>query len=120
MRKRYDAKILGEDTADGRKCWKLEMKAKDGSVSYPRRVSWIDQETFIPLKQELFALSGMLLKTWTMSDVKEFPGGRKFPTKMVVQDHVKKESVTRMEFKEIQFGVELEKEIFSLRWLERR
>jgi hypothetical protein len=39
---------------------------------------------------------------------------------MVVQDHVKKESVTRMEFKEIQFGVELEKEIFSLRWLERR
>jgi outer membrane lipoprotein-sorting protein len=120
MRKRYEAKLLGEDTFEGRKCWKLEMKAKDDSVSYPRRVSWVDQETFIPIKQELFALSGMLLKTWTMSDVKEFPRGRKFPTKMVVQDHVKKESVTRMEFKEIQFGVELEKEIFSLRWLERR
>lgn len=120
MRKRYEAKILGEDTLEGRKCWKLEMKAKDDSVSYPRRVSWIDQETFIPIKQELFALSGMLLKTWTMSDVKEFPGGRKFPTKMTVQDHVRKESVTRIEFKEMQFGVELEKEIFSLRWLERR
>jgi hypothetical protein len=33
---------------------------------------------------------------------------------------VKKESVTRLEFKEIEFAVPLEKEIFSLRWLERR
>jgi outer membrane lipoprotein-sorting protein len=119
MRKRYEAKILGEETVDGRKCWKLEMKARDDSVSYPRRVSWIDQETFIPVRQELFALSGMLLKTWTMSDVKEFPGGRRFPTKMTVQDNVKKESVTRVEFKDIQFGVELQNEIFALRWLER-
>jgi outer membrane lipoprotein-sorting protein len=120
MRKRYEAKLLGEELLDGRKCWKLELKAKDDAVSYPRRVSWIDQETFIPVKQELFALSGMLLKTWTMSDVKEFPGGRRFPTKMTIQDHVKKESVTRIEFKEVQFGVDLEKEVFSLRWLERK
>ncbi len=119
LRKRYRAKLLGEDTVDGRKVWKVEMTAKDASVSYPRRVSWIDQETFIPVKQELFALSGMLLKTWTMTDVKEFPGGRRYPTRMTVQDHVKKESVTRLEFKEIQFGVELQNEIFSLRWLER-
>ena len=71
VRKRYTAKVIGEDTVDGRKCWKLEMKAKDDSVSYPRRMSWIDQEVYIPVKQELYALSGMLLKTWTMSDAKE-------------------------------------------------
>ncbi len=120
LRKRYDSQIIGADTAEGRPCWKLEMKAKDDTVTYPRRVSWIDQETYIPLKQELYALSGMLLKTWTMSDVKDFPGGRKFPTKMVVQDHVKKDTVTRLEFKEMTFGVELQEEIFALRWLERR
>jgi outer membrane lipoprotein-sorting protein len=119
VRKRYIATVIGEDTVDGRKCWKLEMKARDDSVSYPRRMSWIDQEVYIPLKQELYALSGMRLKTWTMSDVKEFPGGRRFPTKMTIQDDVKKESVTRLEFKEIEFAVPLEKEIFSLRWLER-
>ena len=51
----------------------------------------------------VFALSGMLLKTWTMSDVKEFKGGRRFPTRMTVRDHVKKESVTKIEFKEIEF-----------------
>jgi hypothetical protein len=96
------------------------MKAKYESVTYPRRVTWVDQETFIPLKQELFALSGMLLKTWTMSEVKEFGGGRRFPTKMVVTDHVKNEGLTRLEFKEVEFGVPLANEIFALRWLERR
>jgi hypothetical protein len=55
-----------------------------------------------------------------MSDVKPFEGGRRFPTKMAIEDHVRKESVTRIEFKEIRFGVPLERETFSLRWLERR
>ena len=48
-----------------------ELKAKDDSVTYPKRVTYVDKQTFVPLKQELYALSGMLLKTWTMSDVKE-------------------------------------------------
>ena len=120
MRKRYDAKVVGEETIAGRACWKLELKAKDDSVTYPKRVTFVDKETYIPAKQELFALSGLLLKTWTMTDVREFAGGRRFPTRMTVQDHVKKESITRLEFKELEFGIEFPKEIFSLRWLERR
>ncbi len=120
LQKQYDAKVTGEGNVGGRSCWKLELKAKNDTVTYARRESCIDKETWIPLEQNLYALSGMLLKTWTMSDVKEFPGGRKFPTKMTVQDHVKKESVTRIEFTEMEFGIEFPKEIFSLRWLERR
>lgn len=120
LRKRYTATVTGEDEVGGRPCWKLEMKAKDESVTYQKRVSCVDQETFIPLEQKLYALSGMLLKTWTMSDPKDLPGGRKYPTKMTVVDHVKKESITRIEFKELEFSVDLPKEVFSLRWLERR
>jgi outer membrane lipoprotein-sorting protein len=131
LRKRYDAKVTGEDTVEGRPCWKLEMTANDDTVAYPKRVSCVDKESHIPLRQDLYALSiplrqdlyalsGMLLKTWTMSDVKEFEGGRRFPTRMTVQDHVKKESVTRLEFKEVEFGIQFPQEVFSLRWLERR
>jgi outer membrane lipoprotein-sorting protein len=115
----YQASVVGEEPVDGRPCWKLEMVARDDTVAYPRRTTWVDQETFVPLKQELFALSGMLLKTWTMSDVREAQG-RRFPMRMTIQDMVRKESVTRIEFKELRFGVALEKETFSLRWLERR
>jgi outer membrane lipoprotein-sorting protein len=120
MRTRYKAQVTGEDNVAGRACWKLELKAKDDAVTYPKRISCIDKEHYIPLKQDLFALSGLLLKTWSMSEVKPFPGGRMFPTKMTIQDHVKKESITKLEFNEIEFGIEFPKEIFSLRWLERR
>ncbi|CAM3341261.1 outer membrane lipoprotein-sorting protein [Corallococcus sp. ZKHCc1 1396] len=120
LRKRYAAKVLGEGTHDNRPCWTLELKAKDPAVTYPRRVSCIDKETFVPLKQDLYALSGMLLKTWTMSDVKTFADGRRFPTRMSVRDHVKQGSVTRVEFKELEFGIDSPQEVFSLRWLERR
>jgi outer membrane lipoprotein-sorting protein len=120
LRRLYASRVTGEASHGGRPCWTLEMRARDDAVTYPRRVVCVDKETFIPIKQELYALSGMLLKTWTMSDVKEFAGGRRFPTRMSVEDHVKKGSVTRIELTELEFGVRYPKEVFSLRWLERR
>lgn len=120
LRTRYQATVTGEVEHEGRAAWRLELRAKDEAVSYPKRVTWVDKETFIPVKQELYALSGLLLKTWTMSDIRTYPGGRRFPAKMTVEDHVKKESKTRIEFLEVEFGVEHPKEVFSLRWLERR
>ena len=119
LRKAYVSKVVGEDTVDGVSCWKLELKSKDDTVSYPRRVTWIAKDSLISAKQELYALSGMLLKTWAMTDVKEFAKGRKFPTRMTITDNVKKDSVTRLEFKELEFGVALQDEVFALRWLER-
>lgn len=59
----------------------------------------------------------MLLKTWTMGDVVTFDDGRRFPMTMVIEDHVRRGSRTHVEFKEIRFGIELEDEVFALRWL---
>jgi outer membrane lipoprotein-sorting protein len=116
----YKAELLGEEPHDGRPCWKLEMTSHDDSVTYPKRTVWIDKELYIPLKQDMYALSGMLLKTWTMSDIKEYDGGRKYPSKMVIQDMIKADSKTTLEFTEMTFGVELPAEVFSKRWLERK
>jgi outer membrane lipoprotein-sorting protein len=120
LRAQYTSRVTGESSHGGRPCWTLEMRAKDDTVTYPRRVICVDKETFIPLEQKLYALSGMLLKTWTMSDVEEFEGGRRFPTTMTVQDHVRKGSITRIQLTELVFGIDHPREIFSLRWLERR
>lgn len=115
---RYDARVTGESVVDGRPCWTLEMTARDQTVTYSRRVTCVDKETYIPLSQELYAASGMLLKTWTMSDVQEFEGGRSFPRRMEVRDHVTEDSVTRLEFSDVEFGAEVPQGIFTLQWLE--
>jgi outer membrane lipoprotein-sorting protein len=114
----YAGSVLGEETVEGRKCWKVELKATRPDVSYPRRVIFVDQTTYIPVKQELYALSGMLLKTWTMGDIKSF-GSRQFPTRMLVEDKVQAGSRTEIVFESIAFAVPLEEEVFSQRWLER-
>jgi outer membrane lipoprotein-sorting protein len=115
----YEAAVTAEETREGRKVWKVELTAKDDSIAYPRRVAWIDAETRIPVHQELYALSGMLLKTWEMSDISEI-GGRNFPKTMVIKDEVKKGSSTTIEMTELDFGATLDEEVFAMRWLERR
>lgn len=119
FRKRYAATVLGDETLEGRPCWKLEAKAKDDTVSYPRRVMWIDQETMIPVRQELYALSGMLLKTWQMSDVKQIEG-RWTAMRMELADQLRKGSKTILTLESVSYGVALKDEVFTLRWLERK
>lgn len=114
----YTGTVQGEETVDGHKCWKIEMKANSADVSYPKRIVWIDEAAYIPVKQELYALSGMLLKTWTMGEVKVI-GARQFPMKMVVEDKLQQGSSTTLTFQDIKFSVALEDEVFTERWLER-
>ena len=114
----YNAKVVGEEEQNGRSCYRVELTAKDDTIAYPRRVSWIDSEYLVPVQEQLFALSGVLLKEWSMSEVQDFEG-RMFPTKIVVEDKLQTGSMTTLEFSELHFSVELESEIFSQRWLER-
>jgi len=116
--KAYTGTIVGDELVDGRKAWKIDMKARDTTVSYPRRVIWVDQASYIPVRQELYALQGMLLKTWLMSDIRSIEG-REFPMKMVVEDQVQKGSRTEIVFSNVSFKVALSEEVFSIRWLER-
>jgi len=115
----YSARVTGAEQIEGRKCWRLEADAKDDTVTYPKRIMWIDAETLMPLKQELFALSGMKMKTWTMGDIREVEG-RQVAYKMVIADELKQGSKTVITVDDVTFGVELEAEVFSRRWLERR
>jgi outer membrane lipoprotein-sorting protein len=119
----YDAKTVGSEDCGapyaGRPCWKVEMTAKDASVSYPKRIAWIDQEYDLAVRQELFAVSGMLLKKWTMSDIQKFDGTRWFPTRMEIADQIQQGTSTTLVFEDVKFGVTLQEEVFTTRWLER-
>jgi outer membrane lipoprotein-sorting protein len=119
LQEAYEAKVVGAEDLNGRPCWKMELTAKDASITYPKRISWIDQALNIPLKQELYAVSGMLLKTWEMTDIQSF-GDRQYPTRMVISDKVQQDTSTEMVLSELEFAVALEDEIFSQRWLERK
>ena len=67
------------------------MEAKVTGLPYPKRKTWVDKEYFLPLREELYAKSGKLLKTSTLSDVKNIQG-RWFPGKFIYKDELKRNS----------------------------
>jgi len=77
----YDVEIIGEETMDDRKVWVLDLNAKVDDASYEKQKMWVDQERFVPLKQEMYAKSGQLLKRVLLSDVQQ-KDGRWYPMAM--------------------------------------
>jgi outer membrane lipoprotein-sorting protein len=108
----YDAKTIGEEEFDGRKTYLIELTAKVTDASYYSRKMWIDVERFVPLKEELYAKSGQMLKRTTLSDVKMVEG-RWFPTKMVFKDMLKQGEGTEFMFTSIKFDQQIPDHIFS-------
>lgn len=108
----YTPKVIGDEVVDGRKTWVLELKAKVEDVNYQKLKMWIDQERFIPLKEEMYAKSGQLLKRTTMSDVVKI-GGRWYPQKTNFKDVLKSGKGTDFIVKSIEFDADIPAYIFS-------
>ena len=108
----YAASFMGNDTVDGRKTWILELKAKVTDVAYFSRKMWIDQERYVPLKEELFAKSGQLLKRTTLSDVKLIQG-RWFPMTIVYKDMLREGSGTEFSITSVKFNQQIPDYIFT-------
>ena len=114
----YDAKVIGEETIDGRETWILQLNAKVDDASYDSRKVWIDTERYVPLREELFAKSGQLLKRTELKDVRKIDG-RWYPTKMNYKDMLKDGKGTDFVVLEIEFDVEIPAYIFSKAALKR-
>jgi outer membrane lipoprotein-sorting protein len=109
----YDFKILKEEELGGRQCYVLEGVAKEGvKVSYYRRVSWIDKERFIGLKEELYAQSGRLLKETKTNEVKEIEG-RWIPVNSVMENKLRKNTYTEFKLTQIEFNPAIPEETFT-------
>jgi outer membrane lipoprotein-sorting protein len=115
---KYTISVLGTELLDGRSCYVLDLNAKVRTVNYERQKYWVDGERFVVLKAEMYAKSGRLLKESRALAVKQF-GTRWFATEMRMEDKLKKGGGTVFTMKEIQFGVALPADMFSLRRLGR-
>jgi outer membrane lipoprotein-sorting protein len=108
----YDATVAGSEEIDGRSCRILELRAKVSDVAYATRKMWIDCERYIPLKEELYAKSGQLLKRSTMSNVIRVDG-RWFPATIVYKDMLKQGEGTEFRITGIKFNQQIPDYIFT-------
>jgi outer membrane lipoprotein-sorting protein len=112
----YNAKVIGEEKVEGTDCWIVDLVAKAPGQTYARRKTWIAKDTYVPVKAERFAQSGLLLKTLTMHDLVE-ASGRRFPSRMLMRDAARQGSYSELKFAHMQFDVPLAEDTFSRRRL---
>jgi hypothetical protein len=113
----YDFKILKEETFDERPCYVLEGIAVPGKeVSYYRRLTWIDQERFVGIKEELYAQSGRLLKVSTAEKVEQIDN-RWIVVESIMDNKLREDTYTQFILNHIEFNPEFEDDLFSLKSL---
>jgi len=109
----YKADVTGTETIDGRKCWVVQLTAIIPDVNYYSRKTWVDTEHYVPLKEELFAKSGKLLKRITFSNIQKVEG-RWFPMTMVYKDMLKEGPGTKITIQEIKLNTPIAASYFNL------
>src|SRR5690554_5594039 len=108
----YDAVVTGTEDLDGRETWVLELSAIVDDVAYASRKLWVDAERYVPLREDMFARSGQLLKQSVMSNVVQVEG-RWFPKTILYKDMLKQGDGTEFSIVDIQFNQEIPEHLFS-------
>ncbi len=108
----YSAKVIGEVMQDDRNTFIVELTAKVENVAYYKQRMWIDQERNVPLREELYAKSGQLLKKVELREVQKIQG-RWFPTTIIYKDMLKDGNGTEFKMNSLKFNQEIPEYIFS-------
>ena len=114
----YDAKIVKDGYFNDSPVWIMDLISKVDGLAYYKRTLWIDKTKFVPLKENLYAKSGTLLKTTTFSNIKKIDT-RWYPMKINYKDMLKDGKGTDFVIIDISFDTNIPKDYFSKNMLKK-
>ena len=114
----YDAKIVKDGNFNDSPVWIMDLISKVEGLAYYKRTLWIDKTKFVPLKENLYAKSGTLLKTTTFSNIKKIDT-RWYPMKINYKDMLKDGKGTDFVIIDISFDTYIPKDYFSKNMLKK-
>ncbi len=107
--------IIKEEKIGSRDCYVIKSSPKLQDVDYSYKISWIDKDNFLPLKEEYYDKKGELRKIFTADEIKEIKG---FPTVIKrTMRNIQSGHRTEVTFKKIDYNIGLKDSLFSERFL---
>ncbi len=64
-------KLLGEETVNGHKCWKVESTSKDKRDIFSKKIIWLRQDILIPEKVDFYDRMGKLHRQMVIEKVEK-------------------------------------------------
>jgi len=109
----YEHQILREEEYNNRDSWVLELIPKpDTPIVYSKVLMWVDKEHYIQLKVENYDHRDELANSVEFSEIREM-GGQVIPTKMTMIPADKPDQRTIIEYKNLEFDVDLSESFFT-------
>ncbi|GBD95894.1 MAG TPA: outer membrane lipoprotein-sorting protein [Nitrospirae bacterium] len=109
--------LIKEEKLGGRECHVIKSRPKAGDVNYSYKLSWIDKENFLPLKEKFYDLKGDLMKVFTADRFGEIKG---YPTVVErTMKNIRSGHRTEVTFLKTDYNTGIPDRLFSERFLKR-
>ena len=118
----WSHKVVRQENVAGRVCWVIESTPKRPEVAdntgYSKRIGWIDEESYIALRGEIYDLSGELLKKTSAEDIQKVDAqNNRYQPMKLIGENVQTGHKTIIEFKNFKANVGVGDEVFTTRSL---
>jgi outer membrane lipoprotein-sorting protein len=115
----YGIEVSSTDASvESRPCYLVTLTAKTDTAPYQTRKIWVDKETFVGWKTEMYAKSGLLLKISEVLDTRKI-GGADFAVKVRLTNALVPNRNTVFEMKDVVLNPALDPSLFGKRFLSR-
>lgn len=108
--------LVREEELEGKACWVIESKPKDSGYQYSRMVSWIEKDTSIAKKVEMYDKKGGLLKVLEIGQVEDVQG--RLTAKRTKISTVPAKTATTITVEIIKYDDKIPESVFTTRFLE--
>jgi hypothetical protein len=120
----WNHKLVREENVAGRDCYVIESSAKGPQIAantgYSKRIGWIDKESFVALRAEIYDLNGQLLKKLTDEDVQKVDSNNnRYQPMKLTAENVQTGHKTIIEFRNFKANVAIGDDVFTARSLDR-
>lgn len=115
----YDQTVLRTETLRGKECYVIKMVPhEEAPVVWGKVLTWITQKDFVTLRNEYYDEAGMLVNEEILDEIEDV-GDRTIPTRFTMIPADKEGHKTIMEFRNIEFGVDIKDGFFSIQNMKR-
>lgn len=109
----YTHKLIGEEKLDGYDCYKIEsIPNPNAGIVWSKVISYITKSGYMQLKAEFYDEDGKQIKNFIGTEIKKL-GGRIIPTKWEMIPLDKPGNRTILEYKKIDFNIDINETFFS-------
>jgi uncharacterized protein len=119
----WNHELVREENVAGRDCYVIESTPSTPQIAantgYSKRVAWIDKQSFVALRAEIYDLNGQLLKKLTDEDVQKVDSNNnRYQPMKLTAENVQTGHKTIIEFKNFKANVGIGDDVFTARYLD--